>query len=487
MNRIGLVFLLALCALLSYFLAGDNWLAVGGLFALILGINLWLSGCRVILILWLIGSPTLFVFANNILQVLPAVTVERLLFVMLVLMILLQRIFSPPLPAEIDKDRNFFLRMLPLEKAIWVFIGWLIFTWVLRIVRNKYTVDLKDDFTMLLQYILPMAAFTLTRFVPWSREQLTKMHWAFIGVGIFLAMTSIAQQFLGITWFVPTYMKVIHNETRATGTFGNASEFGLVQSSFLIIGLFVGSRAKDKLLQALAFGCCVLMISSVVFSETRAPLVGLALGLAYLFVADRTIRPLLIFLGVFGVLAGMVILPLVIDLQSLTERLTDIGPIYNRLALWVSAIYMAISNPLVGVGFGRHAFHQAWLDYAISIGPISAQWANGVGVPHNEYLHIAAWSGWLGFLIYLFLLRQGWCLIQQVRFDATSEPWMRDHAIYVAALWINYLANGLWVDTGNFNYIGVLVFALMGAIAHRSNHHSQTTQQHREVAVSAGK
>lgn len=468
MSRITISCIVLLCILLSYFLSSGNWLAVAAVFAVVFGINLWLLGYRTLLWLWLIGSPTIFVFANNILQILPAVTVERLIFLLLIAMVMLQRIFYPPTPQVADAP-NYFWRLIPFEKAMLVFLGWLVFTWWIRDIRNIYPVDDKDDFTMLLQYVLPMVAFTLTRYLSWTQRQLTLLHWSLIGVGVFLAMTSVLQRFLGITWFIPTYMEVIHSETRATGTFNNASEFGLVQSSLLMIGLFVGSRAKDALVRAIAFGCCLLMIGSVVLSETRAPLVGLAIGLAVLFMSDRTIRPLLTFLGLAGVAAGMVLAPLLLDLSTLVARMTELSPIYNRFALWVAAIYMSLSNPLVGVGFGRHAFNEAWLDYAVSIGPISAQWAAGVGIPHNEYLHISAWSGLLGLAVYIYLIRQGWRLIQQVRHDSTRTPWMRDHAIYIGALWVNYLANGLWVDTGNFNYIAVLTFALMGAMASSQN------------------
>ena len=476
MNRIGLGFLFALCALLSFFLAGGNWLAVGAVFVVIIGINIWLAGYRVVLLMWLIGSPTLFVFANNVLQVLPSVTAERLLFAMLMAMLLLKRIFSPPVPAAADQDPHFFWRLLPLERSMFLFTGWLTFTWILRDISGEYTIDLKSDFVTLMQYLSPMLAFTLMRFLPWSRQQLTQLHWGLIAVGLFLSMTAVLQKFLGITWFVPTYMEVIHSATRATGTFSNASEFGLVQSSLLIVGLFVGSRTNDSLVRTFVFGCCLVIISSVLLSETRAPLVGLAISLVYLFVIDRTIRPLLTFLGAVGGLVGMMVLPLVIDLPSLIERLTELSPIYNRLALAVSAVYMAISNPLVGIGFGRDAFNEAWLDYAISVGPISAQWASGVGIPHNEFLHIAAWSGLVGLGLYLYLIVQGWRLIQQVRTDVTREPWMRDHAIYVGALWINFMVNGLWVDTGYFNYIAVLTYMLMGAMYHSAAQNSQASE-----------
>jgi O-antigen ligase len=464
MNRIGLGFLFVLCALLSFFLASGNWFALAALFIVIVGINIWLAGYRVVLILWLIGSPTLFVFANNVLQVLPTVTVERLLLVMLIAMLLLKRIFSPPLPADADQDPNFFWRLLSLEKMFFLFAGWLIFTWVLRDMRGDYPVEIKDDFVTLMQYFTPMLAFTLMRFLPWSRQQLTQLYWGLIAVGLFLAITAVLQRKLGITWFVPVYMEVIASATRATGTFSNPSEFGLVQSALLIIGLFIGSRAKDTMARTFIFTCCLVIFGSVILSGSRAPLVGLAVSLVYLFAVDRTIRPLLTFLAAIGGLVGMMVLPLVIDLPTLMERLKELSPIYNRLALWVAAVSMALSNPLVGIGFGRGAFKEALMDYSISWGPISAQWASGVSIPHNEFLHVAAWSGILGLSLYLYIIIHGWRLIQKIQSDVSLEPWVRDHAIYIGALWINYFVTGLWVDLGWFNYIAVLTYMLLGAM-----------------------
>lgn len=477
MNRMGLCLLLALCALLSFFLAGGNWMAVAAIFVVIIGINIWLAGYRFILLVWLIGSPTIFVFANNVLQVLPAVTAERLLFLMLIAMLLLKRVFFPPSPADADQDPRYFWRLLPLEKMVLFFTGWLVFTWVLRALRGEYAINLKDDFVTLMQYLSPMLAFTLTRFLVWSRQQLSQLYWGLIAIGLFLAMTAVLQKFLGITWFVPKYMAVIHSETRATGTFSNASEFGLVQSALLIIGLFVGSRAKDSLVRIFVFACCLVILGSVILSETRAPLVGLAVSMAYLFARDRTIRPLLTFLAAIGGLVGMLVLPLVIDWVSLMERLTELSPIYNRLALWVAAVYMAVSNPLVGIGFGRDAFNAAWLDYAISWGPISAQWASGVGIPHNEYLHVAAWTGLVGLFLYWLVIVHGWRLVKQVQTHVSQTPWAREHAIYIGAIWINYFINGFWVDIGYFNYIAVLTYMLLGAM------YSQALSESNSVAT----
>jgi O-antigen ligase len=104
----------------------------------------------------------------------------------------------------------------------------------------------------------------------------------------------------------------------------------------------------------------------------------------------------------------------------LTERILDPGPLYNRLALWATAANMVLHNPLLGVGFGRTSFAEHAPDYLTNFGEVDASWAIGVGVPHNEFLHIGTLLALPAVLLFAALL--WYCTKTLVSGSSGKEP-----------------------------------------------------------------
>ena len=444
-----------LCILFSWFLVTGNWIAGAAILVAVFGIICLQQGIMFLALVWLLGIPTLFVFPNNILNVLPFVTVDRLLFCALMGMLLW----------EVIKKKHHRLNFDEIEKVILAFLGFSMLSLVLNAPGKPLSIIISKDFAFLVQgYMMPMLTYFLASRLRWNDEQIHKLLWFLCFVGIFLAAIAVLQYFLGITWFVPQYMDVIHNLDRATGTFSNASEFGLVISACLLMTLLLYrqvTKTSQRLFLVLAM---VFILIGLFLCKTRAPWVGCIAGLFLIFCFDKRVRPLMM-VGIVGGLIGMaVMLPILIGSADIYQRITEISPIYNRLALWATGFNMMIDNPILGVGFGGNSFRDAMPGYITGFGDVSGQWATEVGYPHNEFVHIAVMGGVLGLGLYLLLYTKVALFLRGIYRSSESDPLNHAFSIYIGAILVSFLFNCLFVDVGKFNYISILMFFLLGIL-----------------------
>jgi O-antigen ligase len=68
----------------------------------------------------------------------------------------------------------------------------------------------------------------------------------------------------------------------------------------------------------------------------------------------------------------------------------------ERLAHWIAGIRMYLTHPILGVGIGNYP--DAYPQYFVAI------FVNSLGQAHNYYINIAAETGTIGLLIYLFFV-----------------------------------------------------------------------------------
>ena len=99
----------SLCFFFSVFVSSGAIMLGSIILVILFGIIAVMLGPQFIAASWLIGSPTVFGFPNEILRALPFVTMERLLLFVLIVMVFLRYTFS--------KQRT---QWLPLEITILV-------------------------------------------------------------------------------------------------------------------------------------------------------------------------------------------------------------------------------------------------------------------------------------------------------------------------------------------------------------------------------
>lgn len=447
-----------LCVLLSLGIATANWVLVAAILGGLLMLLVVRSGMKNISFIWLIGIPTVFVFPNNYLDVLPVVTVDRLLFVLLVGLLASKYIF----------DKMYRIELIPLERWGVIFLAIAFCSFLGTVGDRPLKQLLGADLSFLVQgYVMPITAFFIARRIMWRPADIYFLFWSLLGVGVFLAFTAILQLFMGISIFVPQYMEVVHSESRATGTFSNASEYGLVMNALLLIGIYLYLTVTDRLGRVLVLLSLFLIMGGILLSETRATWVGVACSLLVIYLFDHRVRPMLTVAAVLASVTAAVALPFFLDSETIYHRVTELSPIYNRLAAWATGLNMMLQHPLLGIGFGNGTFGLLKQDYIVGFGDISGQWVRDLAVPHNEYIHIGALTGVVGLSVYLGLFYRVVRLVVECYREQTGEGLQRDLAIYGGAIALSFFVNGLFVDTGKFNYIAILMYFLLGVMASR--------------------
>ncbi|MBS0346731.1 MAG: hypothetical protein JSR69_09740 [Proteobacteria bacterium] len=449
-----------------------SWALLGGVLGGLVGAGMWLeavialaavgfvlllmAGPWMMALAWLIGVPVVGSFANNVLQVLPFVRLERLggglLFAMMVWQVAFRRQARVPFSA-MEKRLVAFLSVAGLS--------------VLMVLRGKATGEwLHDDFSFYFDgYLLPMSAYLLARRLEWSESRLRLLMNLLALAAFYLATTAFLETLLAIDWFIPKNTAVIHTIERATGTFGNAAEYGVVISSLFVLCILLLTRALNPGQRLLFGGLLIWILAAAVLSKTRAAWVGLLLSVGLLYVLDRQSRPLLTLMGFTGALGVVVAVPFLLSMHGFEARLTDTGPIYNRIAGWATAVNMMLQNPLLGLHMSRYAFGINRGEYATSFGDVSGAWIRELAVPHNEFFNVGAMTGVLGFVLYLRVFSGVFGELRGIWRAPTCSDTARVFAVHVTAVWLGWLVNANFSDFANFHYINILVFFLAGTAA----------------------
>lgn len=452
----------SLALVLAYFIATGDWIGAAAILALaVLGVVLVMD-MKTLALIWVVGQPTVFVFPNNVAAGVPFFTVERGLFLILLGLTILRGL-----------TRSGVSR--PMNRLDWTalgFVGVLTLSFVTTLPFKDMKI-VRSDVALLFQcYLMPWLSIIIARRIDWTEQDVLRLLRLVSVSGVVLVIFGILQYFLRVQWFTPRSFEVIH-EGRTTGTFGNAAEYGSVLSGMALLTLAQFANARDPLFRAILLGCFGAMVAAVLLALTRSPLVGLAAALLVVFVGDPRIRPFLIAIAVIGFAAAMVIVPLVMDVDALTSRFEEMEPIYNRITLFATAGKMIAAHPVAGVGFGRYGFSDNKTDYLTGVGSIGAEWAASIGIPHLEFIHIAVLTGLLGIALYILALKACFSTLWTVYQDASAPPLIRTMALYVLALLVSLITNGLFVDFMAYNYFASLVYFLVGvtSVAHPVSTH----------------
>ncbi|MBB3021704.1 O-antigen ligase [Microvirga lupini] len=439
---------------LALAIGSADWvLTVVVLGVIVLGCLL-LMETKILAMLWLLGQPVLFVFPNNLAAGVPFLTAERGLFLLLIGLMILHALTRSPLSRPLNR----------LEWIVLAFLGVLLASF-LTTLPSKDMKIVRSDVALIFQcYLMPWLSILIARRIDWTELDVLRLLRLMTLTGILLVFIGILQYFLRVQWFTPKYFEVIH-EGRTTGTFGNAAEYGSVLGGMAILTLAQFSISQNSMLRLFFLGCFGAMFGGILLALTRSPLVGVGAGLVVIFLGDRRIRPFFGLMTILGLLLGAIVVPLVMDTDALMARMEEMEPIYNRIALFATAGKMIAAFPLTGVGFGRYAFSDYKTDYLTGIGEVGAEWAASIGIPHLEFLHIAVLTGIVGISFYFLAIRACICTLWRIYRSPAASMFTRRLSLYVLAVLVSLLVNGLFVDFMAYNYFAAMTYFMVGVVS----------------------
>jgi O-antigen ligase len=432
-NLLSLTFAFFVAIIYGVFLHVEFWAGVAALPVLLIGIVFVQKFQNLATVFFVAGTPTIFIFANNYLDSVPFLRVERALIPLFVMVLFL--------PMVLRKQK--LQRLLAIAEVV------------------------KDNLVVVIQgFLLPYAAFFIARHQRWSDQTVTRLLWALMLAGMYLVAAGILQYYFSMTFFFPKYL-VAPEFDRASGTLVNPSHYGLILSTFLFLSITLFVRSQDALKKGILLMFMVLFVFGLVISKTRAPWLGALMGLAWLFVLDRRTRPLLVTGGVLAIVALVISLPWLIDSGVMRQRVFEIESMFPRLAAYTTALNIIAQNPILGLGIGPGTFFESKIDYGTTFGLISPYWTRFASVPHNEFLHIFVLMGASGFIPFIVILK---LLSDSTRLRAsdclTPESNVRgDLAISCQAILVAYIVNGMLVDILLFRDFLLILFFTFGVLA----------------------
>lgn len=445
----------AFCTVFAFFLSLAAWPLAGALFLIVASVVMLIVGFERLSFLWIVGIPGVFTYGNNVGDVLPLFTVERLLFLVLLAILIAGTAVGVRQGGRLDK----------IEKASLIFLALMLFSMSLLWATVTPENWRSDGALFLTGYCMPFGGYAIARRIDWTEKKVRWLLTAILANAAFLAFVGLVQYLFDVRVFNATYMETQHADesyARGIGTFGASWEYGSVSAVLMLIGFFLLTYAKGAIHRLVLVGLIGAALISLLISLTRAPMLAMAIGLVIMAMLDRSVRRIsvpMMAMGTFGVLLA---LPLILSSASVMERLTELSPIYNRLALYVTSVNMGLQNLLFGIGFGVRAFANAAPDYMISFGGVQANWMIGVAVPHNEFLHIWVTCGLPALVIFVLIyMTTARDALVRAR-DQMATPFARRFAALVLGALAVHLFVMMTLDTGFGRYFTLLVFFLAG-------------------------
>jgi len=412
---------------------------------------------------WVVGAQTIFVLGNDALAATPALNVTRLGWAILAALFLVRFLRGQP--------REPWGRV---EKAAAVYAGILTLSWITT-VPHKDAATLRQDGALLLDGVLmPLSALLFARNFTWTRTRVLACLWVLAaGVGLYLVVTGLGEY--AFTWdlFKPRTQAIVHPD-RVTGPFTNALEYGMVASFALLLTVFVHAQTSSRSTQLVLWLVAGGLVQGIVFSKGRGVWLALPLALGFVALKYPRARRLAVVVGL--ALVSEVLLLRTSRVGGVSERLSELNPLYNRIAAYVTATNMIVHKPIFGFGFGTSTFRTNKASYQNGWGPFSDEWVSRwvryPGVPHNEFLHILVLTGVIGLGAYLSLL---WAIWRQLSVcTATRAGGDRlgpGLAVLVQASWIVVLINALFMDVMYLSSTLILFYFLLGIALQEAEQH----------------
>lgn len=225
----------------------------------------------------------------------------------------------------------------------------------------------------------------------------------------FAALALIGALDLASLYFLREYQNAGFGATRAAGwVVGDGNYFACAALLTIPIAYQLISSTREQTLKWFYRGSLFLTILAVVTSGSRGALAGLCaiIGMALLSSKNK-----------FGALAACMLIVLVLLVAPGTPIKRIVSPGYGDVtsteaheALWKFGMRMVLEHPLFGIGVGN--FKPYTVTYHVTARTDGFE-------AHNAYIHLAAETGVLGFLLYFGVNISAILLLEQIRKGAT--------------------------------------------------------------------
>jgi len=363
---------------------------------------------RIATVAWIAGMATLFPLGNDALEVVSILTFDRIAFLAVLALSAVEVIRRPRVLRHAGR----------VEAAFGAYLGVVLLSW-LSSLSEKSALDAKRDGDLLLMcFAMPALAFAIARHGEWTHRQVRICAWVlFAGVGAYFVAVGFVQAFVDWSFLVPEAAWDVHRN-RARGPFPNALPYSIVLALLLLLAPFLAADGLPRRQRWWIGALGAALLEAFVLSRIRIVWAALATALSFVAFTGPPMRrtSLLMLSGLalamfvaYSGLDGRLALPRgALRVEGFSERVLDAEPVYNRIAVYSTALNMIRHRPLFGFGVGSRTFRNLKAEYYTSCCGVSVQWAESSDVPHNEILNLLVLMGVVGLLAYLGLVWTLW-------------------------------------------------------------------------------
>ena len=265
--------------------------------------------------------------------------------------------------------------------------------------------------------------------------------------GVLLAAHGIVERFtsIGIPLDQVLSDAVHHGGTRSGSFYGATPLGGLL---VLTIGAEVALLlcARSRLHRLLLGACTALCLTTIVFTNTRASWIALAIGLAFVFFSIRKSVPIVAVVVLGGLLFSVTLGPLVVKRMSKLEFSRAERSLLERVDYYTTAWYIFREYPLRGLGWGcRYTVSDILVNERYvpkrEHREILPKFSSKQSTVHSAYLQLLVKTGLLGLTAFVVFLLQWFGLVWRER--RVAQRGSPEHRLFaaVAGAVVGYLCH----------------------------------------------
>ena len=322
---------------------------------------------------------------------------------------------------------------------------------------------------LLFFYLLPLALYMVVRTAKIRRLDLSAISIALGALGLYLALTGIAEvkQLHAIVF--PKYIvdpTVTEFFGRGRGPFLNPVSNGIFQVIGFCCIWFWWPRCgkRGRMLVAVSAGIVAIGIYATLTRSVWMTLI-LVGGLGMLITTTQSQKGLLI---IAGTLALVMLFPVVGGKILKFKRDKDVTASQMSESAQLRPLFLTVAmrmfkdRPMLGCGFGQYAREKyPYLQDPYTGKPLSK---TKVYLQHNVFLAYLTELGLAGLLLLLIMLgvmaRSAWLLWK----DNTKTLEQRQFGLLLAAVLMGYCVNGMFHDTSIMPMVNTLLFFIAAIV-----------------------
>lgn len=273
-----------------------------------------------------------------------------------------------------------------------------------------------------------------------------------------VVMVALGISFHGILDGLKFILSAGSHKAQAIPKFGDNNYLGMIILMCVPFLFYLLKYSEKKITRNGFFLIIVLMLLSVIATQSRGALIGLvALAIIYILNTKRKFFGIILLSIVFVFITQVVSDEWTSRMQTI-QSADDDASFMGRVKAWQVSSAIALENPIFGGGFRVVQSHDIWNKFKDSpglFGFIETPVLNRSGVAaHSIWFEVMGDQGFVGLLLFIILNVNAFFTSREIRkiviLQKTNQIWAADLANAISASLIVYWVSGSLLSAAYF-------------------------------------